>query len=131
MAAQYAGQAATKVRLNPVEFEAGQETLTTTGEEYPAKVAEVMRERPKIAIKLCGVAVQQDQLFFQQQQQPPAQPPPAMDERKLADLAAQRAAVVKDYLVERHRIPAAHLVGCRPRIQTDKADAKPHTDLLI
>jgi outer membrane protein OmpA-like peptidoglycan-associated protein len=141
MAAEYAGEAVTKVRLNPVEFEAGQETLTATGQEYLAKVAKVMRERPKIAIKLCGVAVQRDQLFFQQQQQQPvsdkaarqlpAQPPPAMDERKLNDLAVQRAAVVKDHLVEKHGIPAAHLVDCRPRIEVDKADAKPRTDLLI
>ena len=140
-AAQYAGEAVTKVRLNPVEFEAGQTTLTATGEEYLAKVAKVMQERPKIAIKLCGVTVQQDRMFFQQQQQQAAvadkaarQPlaqPPAVDEQKLTDLAMLRTAVVKDYLVEQHRISASRLVGCRPRIEADKPDAKPRTDLLI
>ncbi len=140
-AAQYVGEAVAKVRLNPVEFEAGQATLTATGTEYLVKVAKVMRERPKITIKVCGVAVQQDQLFFQQQQQqaatgikapsqPPAQPS-VPDEKKLTDLAMDRATVVKDHLVEKHRIPAAHLVGCRPRIEADQADAKPRTDLLI
>jgi len=138
--AQYAGEAVTKVRLKPVEFEAGQATLTATGEEYLAKVAKVMQERPEIAIKLCGVTVQQDRMFFQQQQQtavadkaarqPPAQPP-AVDEQKFTDLAMLRAAVVKDYLVEQHRIPASRLVGCRPRTEADKPDAKPRTDLLI
>ncbi|MGB5438393.1 MAG: DUF748 domain-containing protein [Gammaproteobacteria bacterium] len=139
--AQYAGEAATKVRLNPLEFEAGQATLTATGEEYLAKVAKVMQERPKIAIKLCGISVQQDQLFFQRQQQQaavadkstgqsPAQPP-AMDEQKLIDVAVERATVVKDYLVERHQISASRLVGCRPRTETDKPDSRPRTDLLI
>lgn len=147
-AAQYAGEAVTKVRLNPVEFEAGQSSLTTTGEAYLAKVANVMQERPKIAIKLCGVSVSQDREFFQQQQlkqqqqqqkaavadkaaKQPLAEPPVVAEQKLSDLAMLRAAVVKDYLVEQHRIPASHLVGCRARIEPDKSDAKPRTDLLI
>ena len=145
-AAQYAGEAITKVRLNPLEFEAGQATLTTTGEEYLAKVAKVMQERPEIAIKLCGVAVQQDNIFFQQQQQQdqpdqtavadtdagqPSAEAPAMDEQKLTDLAMLRADVVKDYLAEKHQVPASRLVGCRAHIELDPPDAKPRTDLLI
>ena len=144
-AAQYAGEAITKVRLNPLEFEAGQATLTTTGEEYLAKVAKVMQERPEIAIKLCGVAVQQDNIFLQQQQQDqpdqtavadtdagqPSAEAPAMDEQKLTDLAMLRADVVKDYLAEKHQVPASRLVGCRAHIELDPPDAKPRTDLLI
>jgi len=145
-AAQYAGEAITKVRLNPLEFEAGQATLTATGEEYLAKVAKVMQERPEIAIKLCGVAVQQDNIFFQQQQQQdqpdqtavadtdagqPSAEAPAMDEQKLTDLAMLRADVVKDYLAEKHQVPASRLVGCRAHIELDPPDAKPRTDLLI
>jgi len=153
-AAQYAGEAIAKVRLNPVEFEAGQAGLTAIGEDYLAKVANVMRERPEIDIKICGVAVQQDSMLFQGQQEQtavsdmaaeqqdeaavsdmaaeqPVEQAPAMDEQKLTDLALLRAEGVKDYLIEQHTIPASRLVGCRPRIDTEQADAKPRTDLLI
>ena len=137
-AAQYAGEAASRVRLNPVEFEAGQATLTATGEEYLAKVAKVMQERPEINIKLCGVAVQQDQQDQQDQTdvgdittaQPSAEAP-AIDEQRLTDLATLRAAGVKDYLIEQHQVSASRLVGCRERIELDPPDAKPRTDLLI
>ena len=153
-AAQYAGEAIAKVRLNPVEFEAGQAGLTAIGEDYLAKVANVMRERPEIDIKICGVAVQQDSMLFQGQQeqtavsdtaaeqeqtavsdmaaeQPADEVAPAIDEQKLTDLALLRAEGVKDYMIEQHMIPASRLVGCRPRIDTEQADAKPRTDLLI
>ena len=142
-AAQYAGELASRVQLNPVEFEAGQAVLTATGEEYLAKVATVMRERPEIDIKLCGVAVQQDLMLFRQEQEQEqtavtevaaAQPPDqlsAIDEQKLTELSALRAANVKDYLVEQYQISASRLVGCRSRIEADQPDAKPRTDLLI
>jgi hypothetical protein len=145
-AVQYAGEAIAKVQLDPVEFEAGQASLTVTGEEYLAKVANVLQERPEIDVKLCGVAVQQDGIFFQEQQEQqeqeqtavadiaaeqPSEQAPAMDQQKLTDLATQRAAGIKDHLAEKHQIPASRLVGCRPRIETDQPEAKPRTDLLI
>jgi len=139
-AAKYAGEAVTKVRLNPVEFEPGQSALNDRSRDYLSKVAQVLKDRPKLAIKLCGIAVQQDQLFYQQQQHQTEQEEgknkevpqtPGVDEQQLAELGKQRAAAVKDYLVEKHQIPADHLVGCQPRIETDKAEEKPRTDLLI
>jgi hypothetical protein len=54
-----------------------------------------------------------------------------VDEQKLTDLATSRAAVIKDYMVEKYQVSASRLVGCRARIETDPPDAKPRTDLLI
>jgi hypothetical protein len=151
-AAKYAGEAATRVQLNPVEFEPGQSVLDDSDREYLDKVAKVLKDRPKIAIKLCGVAASQDQLFFQQQQQKqqqqqqqqqqaaktPAQAQagspleaPVVDETQLSEIAEQRAAAVKDFLIEKHKVPASRLVGCLPQLEIDDAKAKPRTDLLI
>jgi outer membrane protein OmpA-like peptidoglycan-associated protein len=147
-AAKYAGEAATRVQLNPVEFEPGQSVLDDSDREYLDKVAKVLKDRPKIAIKLCGVAASRDRLFFQQQQQkqqqqqqaakPPAQAQgasqleaPVVDETKLSEIAEQRAAVVKDFLIEKHKVPASRLVGCLPQLEIDDAKAQPRTDLLI
>jgi outer membrane protein OmpA-like peptidoglycan-associated protein len=147
-AAKYAGEAATRVRLNPVEFEPGQSTLDESDREYLVKVAQVLKDRPKIAIKLCGVAVAQDRLFLEQQlqqeqqkqQQQSAKPPaqtaaaaetPAVDETQLSEIAEQRAAAVKDFLIQTHQVPASRLAGCLPQLEIDAAEAQPRTDLLI
>ena len=145
-AAKYAGEAATRVRLNPVEFEPGQSQLDDGDREYLGKVAKVLKDRPKIAIKLCGVAAAQDRQFLEQQQQqqapqaakpaagqaasPPAQPPP-VDQRRLSEIAEQRAAAIKDFLIEQHQVPASRLVGCLPQLELDDDKAAPRADLLI
>jgi outer membrane protein OmpA-like peptidoglycan-associated protein len=139
VAAKYAGEVVTKVRLNPVEFEPGQAALDETSRDYLSKVAQVLKDRPKLAIKVCGIAVQQDLLFYEGQQQAKQEKDeekavpqgPLVDEQQMAELGRQRAAAVKEYLVEKHQIPAGHLVGCQPRIETNKAEEKPRTDLLI
>ena len=146
-AAKYAGEAATRVRLNPVEFEPGQSALDDSDREYLGKVDQVLKDRPKIAIKLCGVAAAQDRLFLEQQlqqqhkqQQQNAKPPaqtaaaaetPAVDETQLSEIAEQRAAAVKDFLIEKHRVPANRLAGCLPQLEIDDTEAQPRTDLLI
>jgi len=140
LAAEYAGEAVTRVRLQPIGFEPGQSVMDDTDRDYLSKVAKVLNDRPKLAIKLCGVAVKQDVLYFQQLAtadskknagKKVSQEIPVIDEQKLTDLARQRAEQVKNYLVEKFKVPADHLVGCRPRIETDKADASARTDLLI
>ncbi len=147
-AAKYAGEAATRVRLNPVEFQPGQSVLDDSDREYLGKVAQVLKDRPKIAIKLCGVATAQDRLFLEQQlqqkqqkqQQQSAKPPaqtaaavetPAVDETQLSAIAEQRAAAVKDFLIQKHQVPASRLAGCLPQLEIDDAEAQPRTDLLI
>ena len=142
--AKVAGEAAGKIRLDPVQFEAGQASLDDTDRDYLSKIAKVLKERPKLAVKVCGVAVQQDVAHLQ----PPAQPQagkastesgkketspaaPVVDEQKLAELGQQRAASVKDYLVDKFKVPANRLVSCQPRLETDQADALPRTELLL
>ena len=138
--AKMAGEAASKIRLDPVEFEPGQANLDDTDRDYLSKIAKVLKERPKIAVKVCGVAVQQDVAHLQppadkasgqtgKKEAPPAAP--VVDEQKLTELGEQRAASVKNYLVEKFKIPANHLVNCQPRLETDQADARPRTDLLL
>jgi len=142
-AARYAGEEISRVRLNPVEFEPGQAGLDDSDKEYLSKVAKVLQDRPKVAIKLCGVAVPQDTAWFQQQaaaaqksgdKTATATKPavPQIAETQLLDLARARAESVKGYLVATFKTPADHLVGCRPRIETDgDKGAAPRTDLLI
>ena len=138
--AKVAGEAASKVRLEAVEFEPGQASLDDTDRDYLSKIAKVLKERPKLAVKVCGTAVQQDVAHLQppadkasgqngKKEAPPAAP--VVDKQKLTDLAEQRAASVKDYLVETFKVPASRLVDCQPRLESDQTDALPRTDLLL
>ncbi|MFQ5643291.1 MAG: DUF748 domain-containing protein [Thiogranum sp.] len=140
LAAEIAGEAVTRVRLNPIEFEPGKSDMDDTDRDYLSKVAQVLHDRPQLAIKLCGVAVKADALYFQQladagrkQQADKKAAPgaPAIDTGRLTELAGRRAAQVKNYLVETFKVPANHLAGCRPRVETEAADAVARTDLLI
>ncbi|HED17894.1 MAG TPA: hypothetical protein ENI74_00095 [Gammaproteobacteria bacterium] len=140
LAAEYAGEAVTRVRLKPIEFEPGRFDMDDTDRNYLARVAQVLHDRPKLAIKLCGVAVKQDAVYFQQLEDTgrnrksggeTAAREPAIDSKKLTELASRRAAQVKNYLIETFKVPADHLVGCRPRIETADTDASARTDLLI
>jgi hypothetical protein len=54
-----------------------------------------------------------------------------VDETQLSEIAEQRAAAVKDFLIEKHKVPASRLAGCLPQLEIDDAKAKPRTDLLI
>jgi hypothetical protein len=142
--AQYAGEQISKVRLNPVTFVPGQSTLDDRAHDYLGKVAQVLTDRPQLAIKLCGVTVPADRAWLEQQAQAKqaaekpqqsdkkASPAPVqIGEQTLLTLAGQRAAAVKDELIAKHKVSASRLVGCRARIATDKSDAEPRTDLLI
>jgi len=124
--ARYAGELITKVRLKPVDFEAGKTAIDATDKDYLGKVAKVLKERPKLAIKLCGVAVQADIDQLRQKNKPPA-----ISQARLQSLAQARADGVRDYLVDTFRIPADHLVSCQPRIETGDKQQAPRTDLLI
>ena len=140
-AAKYAGEELTRVHLKPVEFDPGLSEIDAEDKDYLGKVAKVLKERPKLAIKLCGVAVDADKAYLQKQaaaksekdnKSQTAKPAAAnISEAQLTELAGTRANQVKDYLVEQFSIPASHLVNCQPRVDTDNSDSKPRTDLLI
>ncbi len=138
-AAKYAGEEINKVHLKPVEFDAGLTNIDAKDKDYLGKVAGILKDRPRIAIKLCGVAVNADKLYLQQQATAKAgkenknkdTKPVEISEQQLAELARARADQVKDYLIKQFNTPASHLVSCRPRVATDNSDAQARTDLLI
>jgi outer membrane protein OmpA-like peptidoglycan-associated protein len=151
-----AGDKAGAVQLNPVEFPAAADTLDDKDKDYLGKIAGVLKERPKIAIKLCGMATQADreavaQKLAQQAAQEKkkqesdkgeaakegtevkkaaaSQPPPVPDET-LLELAKRRAEVVEDYLVKQHGVSPGRAAVCRPVIDPE-AGALSRVDLQI
>jgi len=141
--AEMAGDAATKVRLQPVGFEPGSSAVAENAIGYLEKVAGVLKDRPEVNIKICGLAVSDDRVALSGQA--PAAPAPeknpdvktakilepVTDEQLLA-LARARAGFVKSHLIERHAVNGSRLVACEPHIDSDEDDDQaPRVDLLI
>lgn len=129
--ARYLGEEISRVRLQAVEFEAGMSTLDEEDSKYLDKLARILDERPRLDIRLCGVATRRDLDKLRGTEAASDAPAPTDEEnRLLMELAARRASAVKTYLVEHRGVDASRLAGCQPHLEMKKK-AVPRTDLLI
>jgi len=117
IALKIAGEVA-RVRLDPVFFEPGSSALKAGDLQYLEKVAGLMKERPRIKVKICGFAV------------PGEETEGEVSDEALLKLALKRSSLIKDQLVERYGVMPKTLFVCRPDMDRDK-DAKPRAELLI
>ena len=139
--AKFAGEQIAKVRLDPVQFSPGSSEIDETGRDYLKKVAGILSDRPKVAIKVCGIAVDGDAVAFtpvpekteKAEKKPPVKGP--MDEetlrKQLEQLAQQRAIVVREFIISKADKASHQLVSCLPAVESGKADAVPRVELLI
>jgi hypothetical protein len=138
-----AGEEAGAVRLNPVEFAPAAALLDDQDRDYLGKVSQVLKERPKIAIKLCGTATQADRQAMsealarqsakgekKQAKEGKAEKPPEVADEQLLALAKDRAERVQDYLVKQQGVSASRTAVCRPLIDVQQ-EAAPRVDLQI
>ena len=139
--AQLAGEAVTKVRLQPVSFEPGQVTALGETDSYLKKVAGILKDRPELNIKICGLAVAADRVALAGGAVPKetdsktagsARAVKPVTDQQLLDLAKQRAGFVKDRLVTKYDVTASRLVACTPHIDdAEDDDNVPRVELLI
>jgi hypothetical protein len=139
--AQMAGEAAMKVRLQPVGFEPGLVKSVGEAGSYLKKVAGIMKDRPEVNIKICGLAVAADRIALAGGTAPKEADSKTADsikggkpvtDQQLLDLAKQRAGFVKDELVTKYGVTASRLVACTPHIDdAEDDDIMPRVDLLI
>lgn len=108
------GKKATAVRLDPLQYQPGEQALNDDHKGYLSKVAEIMAKKEGLRIKLCAqtVKAEAEALHKQSLQSDPQATAPA--EEKLVELASQRSEVVRDYLVEDHQVNADRLLMCQP-----------------
>jgi outer membrane protein OmpA-like peptidoglycan-associated protein len=127
--ARLAGEHVTRVRLKPVTFGPGSAVHMEESYGYLEKVAGILKDRPGVNVKICGLAVDEDRPEMGLKPASKDREDP-QGEQKLLTLAKQRAAAVKDYLVEERSVNASRLVACQPHIDEDN-EAVPRVDLLI
>ena len=138
--AELAGEAASKVRLQPVMFAPGSAETLAESLDYLEKVAGILKARPEVNIKVCGLSVEEDRTVLATPavtpapgagKEKPATAAGTVSDEKLLELANQRAAVVKDFLVTGHGITASRLVACQPQVESADTDNAPRVELLI
>ena len=140
--AQMAGDAASSINLDPVIFSAGETVLKAENDEYLQKIADLVKGKKGVRIKLCGVSAAVDRNVLLQQKIEAASKkktsaesakkpePPEVSNDELFGLAKGRAEAIKDKLVTQYKIDPARLFVCHPAIKKD-ADAKPSVELRI
>ncbi len=118
MAADYAKGEMSRVRLEPVQFAAGQAELDSVGLDYTGKLAEMLSSRESLSVRLCGTTNRGDlaALGGRDPQQVAVENPlvvPDELQQPLHDLAQARAAAVRQQLLG-GGVKASQLQRCLP-----------------
>lgn len=127
MAAQFVGDQVSTVTFDPIVYSVGSSDITTEHIAYIGKVSELMRSRPKLTLKLCGFANDNDrQALLQTARQNSALAVPdgvvsadsAIDDQQLLQLAQRRAIQLKRALID-SGIENQRVFVCQPKYQAD------------
>jgi len=139
-----AGQKATKVKLDPVQFKAAEISLDETSKQYLEKVAVILNDRPKLRLEVCGKAVENDRIALLAKREAAvkqksdktgvlkkeaAEVEPIPD-TVLQGFARERAKLVKDSLVNDHGVNHERIYLCLPTIDATP-DKQPYVEMLI
>jgi hypothetical protein len=146
-----AGKMVNTVRLDPVNFGAGRARLDEESETYLQSTIKLLESRPKLNLKICGMATRADLASIAKKRIEEAgaettddngetngapkteDKPPALTEKQekiLLKLARERSLAIKNYLVTEGEIAAKSLFICNPEIDLDEA-AVPRAELRI
>lgn len=126
--AEYAGKAANRLALKDVPFPAGSTEPEGDQNVYLDKVKSLLNERPKLGIRICGIATAADRTTLGEQVRAQDKPAEIGDEL-LLELARRRSGEIKRLLVDRGIAPD-RLFVCNPEIDPN-ADGKPRTELML
>ena len=143
------GAAGRSTKFDPVVFANGSSELSPEGIDQLAKVAELLRKRPKVNIRVCGIATRSEKkaagvipplisvddpdAAILLDPNKPSEPKPATEESMpgdegLRELATARSQAVRTYLADDQEINRDRLVECAPRIEVEP-DAKPRVSI--
>lgn len=135
MLASKAYEVSTSISLDAIEFSAGQSVLSGNTASYLEKIGGLMKKRPGLRIRLCGVATPSDRVVLQKQKtsgkKEQSQDKPVKDlvKTQMQALAKARASSIKSILVKDYSIDATRLFICLPKVVTEAQ--KPRVDILI
>jgi hypothetical protein len=130
-----AGKEMSKVALDPMLFPAGEIVLDEKANQYLEKIKELLDNRPKLRIELCGRSVEKDRAALIEKRlavqkkdaeksgkkQEEAAVAITIPNEVLLDFAKERAKLVKESLVKQHSINHERIFVCLPEVDEDPA----------
>lgn len=131
----WAGKQATNLRLQPIEFEAGKLQVSANQTEILDKISKLLKDRPGLKLKVCGVSTTADQKIliaqlkdeFEKQQQTAAElakqqgkdfkaqafkADEGLVQSQLAQLADQRSSAVIDLMQNEFSVGENRFIEC-------------------
>lgn len=140
MAADHLRGLPSGIRLDPITFEEGTAIPTSLAKEYPKQISKLLTDRPKLHLRVCGIASELDRSRLLEQQlallkaekRQPAKgtPQPAIDDQRLLELADQRSLYSRRTLINTYQVNPDQLYNCPSLIDPSSA-AQPRVELLI
>lgn len=113
--AMAAGEFALKLRVNDLEYQAGETDLTPEQLEFSRQMSVMLADRGAINVKLCAIATASDIELTDASQAHLAE-----NITRLNAISQQRVEVFKAYMVEQLKVPSARLLFCTPQIDSSK-----------
>ena len=116
------------VKLPPVLFEPGKTALPDTIDDYFSRLAKILQDKPEADFRLCpktpvwelkGRKEGRDTVELSDG-----------EKKKLRELGQDRAAAIKEYLVEKFGVDGSRLLVCTTEIETKKS-AKPRVEIRM
>ena len=113
--AMAAGEFALKLRINDLNYAAGETELTTEQLEFSRQMSVMLADRGDVNVKLCAIATASDieledvSTIHQ-----------AENIERLKAISRQRAENFKIHMVEQLNVPSARLLFCTPQIDSSK-----------
>ena len=113
---------ALKVTFNPALFEPGSTELDPAAQEYLTELAAKLRDKPKLALRVCGVAVDAERSKDKKGAY--------LDKPEdLLEMAQQRSQAVRQFMIAAGT-GKKQLRSCRPSLDP-KPEAKPRVDIRL
>lgn len=125
------GEKMMETRLPAVEFKPGEKALTEDHIKYLERIAEILKNRPKLDMEICPHVLPAEHLAKKEEEQ--KKPPEELsdkDKKDLILLGHERAQAVKNYLVQDHDIDPSRLLICLAELDKNEG-AVPRVELDI
>jgi hypothetical protein len=107
-----------EIMLDPITYEPGAEQPDEAAFQYISRIVELMKEKTRLTIKVCGKATPGDMALLES------------DAKRAQDLARRRSENVKDYLVTEGAIAAERVIVCAPELDSEPA-RPPRVELYL
>ncbi len=113
--AMAAGEFALKLRINDLNYLAGETALNAEQLEFSRQMSVMLAERKNINVKLCAIATASDIELADASQAHQAE-----NITRLKAISQQRVEIFKAHMVEELNVPSAKLLFCTPQIDSAK-----------